>query len=95
VDLLKTGSAYYAPSASQLELVRAIVGDQHRLLPATAHLSGQYGLKDLYLGVPIVLGRKGVERVVEVDLTPAERSAFDQSAAAVGEDLDLLAKLPE
>jgi malate dehydrogenase len=95
VDLLKTGSAYYAPSASQLELVRAIVGDQHRLLPATAHLSGQYGLKDLYLGVPIVLGRKGVERVVEVDLTPAERSAFDQSAAAVREDLDLLAKLPE
>ena len=95
VDLLKTGSAYYAPSASQAELAAAVARNEHRLLPVTAHLDGQYGLKGLCLGVPVVLGRTGVERVVEVPMSGPERAAFDASAAAVRADLDLLAKLPK
>jgi malate dehydrogenase len=94
VNLLKTGSAYYAPTASQAELVRAIANDEHRLLPVSAHLDGAFGEKDVYIGVPVVLGREGVERVVEVDLTPAERSAFHASVEAVRADLAILAKQP-
>jgi malate dehydrogenase len=94
VNLLKTGSAYYAPTASQAELVHAIATDAHRLVPVAAHLAGEFGEKDVYVGVPVVLGRPGVERVVEVDLTPAERSAFAASVAAVRSDLALLAKSP-
>ncbi|MFZ0699321.1 MAG: malate dehydrogenase [Thermoplasmata archaeon] len=95
VNLLKTGSAYYAPTASQAELVRAIAHDEHRLLPVTAHLNGEFGEKGVYVGVPVVLGRTGVERVVEVDLTPAERSAFQTSVKAVREDLAILAQMPK
>jgi malate dehydrogenase len=94
VNLLKTGSAFYAPTASQAELVRAIANDEHRLLPASAHLDGAFGEKDVYIGVPVVLGRRGVERVVEVDLTPAERTAFRASVEAVRADLAILAKMP-
>ncbi len=94
VNLLKTGSAFYAPTASQAELVLAIAQDAHRLLPVAAHLNGEFGEKDVYVGVPVVLGRQGVERVVEVDLSPAERSAFAQSVAAVRSDLEILAKAP-
>ena len=94
VNLLKTGSAFYAPSASQAELVRAIADDEHRLLPVATHLAGEFGEKDVYVGAPVVLGRKGVERVVEVDLTAEEREAFRQSVAAVRSDLAILAKLP-
>jgi malate dehydrogenase len=92
VNLLKTGSAYFAPSASQAELVHAIATDAHRLLPLSAHLHGEFGEKDVCIGVPVVLGRQGVERVVEVDLTPTERAAFDASVAAVRSDLAILAK---
>ena len=92
VNLLKTGSAFYAPTASQAELVHAIATDAHRLLPAAAHLNGEFGEKDVYVGVPVVLGRQGIERVVEVDLTPAERQAFTASVAAVRSDLELLSK---
>ena len=95
VNLLKSGSAYYAPTASQAELVRAIARDEHRLLPVTAHLNGEFGEKGVYVGVPVVLGRKGVERVVEVDLTPVERSAFQTSVRAVREDLAILAQMPK
>jgi malate dehydrogenase len=95
VNLLKTGSAFYAPTASQAELVRAIALDEHRLLPVAAHLSGEFGEKNVCIGVPVVLGRQGVERVVEVDLAPAEREAFRQSVAAVRADLEILAKLPK
>ncbi len=95
VNLLKTGSAYYAPTASQAELVRAIARDQHRLLPVTAHLNGEFGEKGVYVGVPVVLGRQGVERVVEVELTPAERAAFQTSVRAVREDLAILAQMPK
>jgi malate dehydrogenase len=94
VNLLKAGSAYYAPTASQAELARAVALDEHRLLPITAALDGPYGLHDLYLGVPAQIGAGGVERVFEVQLTPAERAAFDASAAAVRSDLEVLAKLP-
>ncbi len=94
VNLLKMGSAYYAPSASQAELVRAIAHDEHRLLPVTTGLHGEYGLRDLYLGVPARIGRAGVEKVYEVELTPAERGAFDTSAAAVREDLKILSGFP-
>jgi malate dehydrogenase len=94
VELLKMGSAYYAPSAAQAELVAAVVRDEHRLVPVTAHLNGEFGLRDVCLGVPVVLGRTGVERVVEVPLSDEERLAFQASAAAVQADLEILAKLP-
>jgi malate dehydrogenase len=95
VSLLRSGSAFYAPTASQSELVRAIARDEHRLLSVSAHLDGAFGERDVCIGVPVVVGRRGVERVVEVDLTPAERAAFGQSVAAVRSDLAVLAKRPE
>lgn len=94
VNLLKTGSAYFAPTASQAELLRAVANDEHRLLPVSARLDGEFGERDVYVGVPAVLGRRGVERVVEVDLTAAERSALAASIAAVRADLAILARLP-
>ncbi len=93
VELLKMGSAFYAPSASQAELVAAIVRDERRLLPVTAHLDGEFGLKGVCVGVPVVLGREGVVKVVEVPLAPVERAAFDASVAAVRADLAILAQL--
>lgn len=94
VNLLKTGSAFYAPSASQAELARAVARDEKRVLPVTAHLHGEYGLSDVCFGVPALLGRGGVEKVLEVDLSPSERAAFDASAAAVREDLQVLSAMP-
>ncbi|MGP8072796.1 MAG: malate dehydrogenase [Thermoplasmata archaeon] len=94
VNLLKSGSAFYAPTAAQAELVQAIARDEHRLLSASAHLNGEFGEKDVYIGVPVILGRNGVERVVEVELSPAERAAFAASIAAVRSDLQILATLP-
>jgi malate dehydrogenase len=94
VNLLKSGSAFYAPTASQAELVLAIARDAHRLLPVAAQLHGEFGEKDVCIGVPVILGRQGVERVVEVDLTAAERTAFAASVAAVRSDLAILAKTP-
>ena len=80
---LKTGSAYYAPSAGAVQMAEAIVLDKKRLLPCSAWLQGEYGLRDVYCGVPVLLGRKGVERIVEVALTEAERKALHESAEAV------------
>lgn len=94
VNLLKSGSAFYAPTASQAELVGAIATDAHRLVPVAAHLHGEFGENDVCIGVPVVLGRQGVERVVEVDLTAAERAAFAASVAAVRSDLAILATAP-
>jgi malate dehydrogenase len=94
VNLLKTGSAFYAPTASQAELVHAIATDAHRLLPVSAHLNGEFGEKDVYVGVPVVLGRMGIERIVEVDLTTEERAAFAASVQAVRSDLALLSTGP-
>jgi malate dehydrogenase len=80
---LKTGSAYYAPSASAVQMVEAIVLDRKRLLPCSAWLEGEFGLKDVYCGVPCVLGRNGLERIVDIVLTDDERAALHKSAEAV------------
>ncbi|HEV8473385.1 MAG TPA: malate dehydrogenase [Methylomirabilota bacterium] len=90
VALLKTGSAYYAPAASAVEMVEAILKDKKKILPCAAYLDGQYGVKGLYVGVPVKLGRAGVEQVIEITLTPEEQAAFDKSAAAVRELVDKL-----
>ncbi len=83
VGLLKSGSAYYAPAASAVSMAEAYLKDKKRVLPCAAHLSGQYGVKDLYVGVPTVIGGKGVERVIEVDLNKGERKMFDKSVGSV------------
>ena len=91
VALLKTGSAYYAPAASVVEMVEAILRDRRRILPCAAYLQGEYGITGLYMGVPIVLGNGGMEKVIEISLTDDERAAFNRSAEAVRE---LITKLP-
>jgi malate dehydrogenase len=83
VNLLKTGSAFYAPAASAVAMAESYLLDKKRVMPCAAHLSGQYGVKDMYVGVPVVIGGKGVERIVEIDLNGAEREAFEKSAASV------------
>jgi len=90
VNLLKTGSAYYAPAASVVEMATSILRDQKRLLPCAAWLTGQYGQKDIYLGVPCVLGRKGVEKIVELKLSDADLASLKKSADAIRKDLALL-----
>jgi malate dehydrogenase len=90
VGLLKSGSAYYAPAASAVEMVEAILKDKKKILPCAAYLDGQYGVKGLYVGVPVKLGRAGVEQVIEITLTPDEQAAFQKSAAAVRELVDKL-----
>jgi malate dehydrogenase len=82
VNLLKT-SAWYAPSAAVVEMVDSVLRDKKKILPCAAYLQGEYGMTDVYLGVPVVLGRKGVERIVEIKLTAEEKAALDKSAAAV------------
>ncbi|TCT05852.1 malate dehydrogenase (NAD) [Tepidamorphus gemmatus] len=83
VGLLKTGSAYYAPAASAIAMAESYLKDKKRVLPCAAYLKGEYGVNDLYVGVPVVIGAKGVERVVEIELNRSERSAFDKSVEAV------------
>ena len=83
VNLLKTGSAFYAPSAAVTNMVEAVIKDTKRILPVCAYLNGEYGKKDIYLGVPVILGSKGVEKIVELELTGEEREALDRSAQAV------------
>jgi malate dehydrogenase len=90
VNLLKTGSAYFAPGASNAEMVEAVLGDQKRVLPVVAHLSGEYGEKDIYVGVPALIGKGGVEKVFEIDLTPEEAAAFHNSVEAVRGPLSML-----
>ena len=94
VALLKTGSAYYAPSAASAEMVDAILLDQKRLLPCAALLEGEYGIDGIYMGVPVILGAGGVERVVELDLTADEKALLDKSADAVRELVDVMANAP-
>jgi malate dehydrogenase len=83
VNYLKTGSAYYAPSAAAVEMVEAIVKDKQRILPCAAYLKGEYGLHDTYIGVPVRLGKRGIEEVVEVTLTAEEKTALAKSADEV------------
>lgn len=93
VNLLKTGSAFYAPAASAIAMAESYLLDKKRVLPCAAWLNGEYGIKDLYVGVPVVLGSKGVERIVEIDLTSAERDAFEKSAASVQTLVDACTKI--
>ncbi len=83
INLLKTGSAYYAPAASAITMAESFLRDKKRVLPCAAYLKGEYGVRDRYIGVPVVLGAKGVERIIEVDLTKGERQMFNNSVAAV------------
>jgi malate dehydrogenase len=93
VNLLKTGSAFYAPASSAIAMAESFLKDKKRVLPCAAWLNGEYGVKDMYVGVPVVIGQKGVERVVEIDLTSAEREMFDKSAAAVTQLVDACKKI--
>jgi malate dehydrogenase len=85
VNLLKTGSAFYAPAASAIEMAASYLRDKRRVLPCAAWLTGQYGVKDLYVGVPTVIGAKGVEKIVEISLNADEKAMFDKSVNAVKE----------
>ncbi len=93
VNLLKSGSAYYAPAASAVAMAETYLRDKKRVLPAAAHLNGEYGVRDLYVGVPVVIGAKGVERVVEIELNSAEREMFDKSVTAVQTLVDACRKI--
>ena len=90
VKLLKTGSAYYAPSAGAVQMVEAIVRDQKRILPCSAWLEGEYGMTGLFLGVPVKLGRNGIEQIIEVSLTVDEQAALAKSAEAVREPMSVV-----
>jgi malate dehydrogenase len=87
VSLLKTGSAFYAPSIAVTQMVEAILKDKHLIVPAAAYLTGEYGLKDIYFGVPVQLGRSGVEKIIEYELTSAELAALQSSAQGVAENI--------
>lgn len=90
VELLGDGSAYYAPAASLTVMAEAILKDQRRVLPSIAYLEGEYGYKDIYLGVPTILGGKGIEEIIELDLTEEEKTALDRSAQSVKNVLNIL-----
>jgi malate dehydrogenase len=93
VGLLKTGSAFYAPASSAIAMTEAYLRDKKRVLPAAAWLDGQYGVKDLYVGVPVVIGAGGVERIVEITLDREEKAAFDKSVTAVRELVGVVKKM--
>jgi malate dehydrogenase len=93
VNLLKTGSAYYAPSAAVAQMTEAILKDRNLVVPCSAYMDGEYGLRDFFFGVPVVLNRGGVSRIVEYKLTAEERAQFDKSAAAVKDTHEALKKL--
>ncbi|WP_027356446.1 malate dehydrogenase [Desulfofundulus thermocisternus] len=93
VNYLKTGSAYYAPSASVIQMVEAVLKDKKRILPVAAYLQGEYGYRDIYLGVPAIIGGSGVEKVLEIELTPEEKAALDKSANSVRRLMEVLPQL--
>jgi malate dehydrogenase len=95
VGLLKTGSAYYAPSAAVAQMVEAILKNKKLIVPAAAFMQGEYGLKDIFFGVPVQLGRNGIEKIIEYDLDGEEKAALLNSAAAVQETTEALVKLVE
>jgi malate dehydrogenase len=90
VGLLKTGSAYYAPSAATVEMVEAIFKDKKKILPCAAYLEGEYGIRGSYVGVPVKLGKNGVEEIIQIKLTPEENAALKKSANAVKELVDII-----
>jgi malate dehydrogenase len=83
VNLLKTGSAYYAPSSATVQMVESVVKDKKRILPCAVYVDGEYGLKNLYVGLPAKIGRNGVEKIIEIELTDEEMSALHKSSADV------------
>jgi malate dehydrogenase len=83
VALLKTGSAFYSPAASAIQMAEAYLFDQRRVLAAAAHLNGEYGVEGLYIGVPVIIGKKGIEKVVEIELSDAEKTALQKSVESV------------
>lgn len=85
VGLLKTGSAYYAPAAATIQMVEAVLLDRKRILPCAAYLEGEYGVNDIFMGVPVKLGSKGIEQIIEIELTTEERTMFERSASSVRE----------
>ena len=93
VNLLKTGSAFYAPASSAIAMAESYIRDKRRVLPCAAHLNGEYGVKGMYVGVPVVIGAKGVERIVEIDLNAAERQMFAKSVASVRSLIDACTKI--
>jgi len=90
VNLLKTGSAYYAPSAAVVEMVQAILKDKKKILPCAAYLEGEYGVRGLFVGVPVKLGARGIEQIIEIKLTPEEKAALDKAVATVRELVGVL-----
>ena len=90
VNLLKTGSAYYAPSAAVVEMAEAILKDKKKILPCAAYLTGEYSIKGLFVGVPVKLGAKGIEEIIQIKLTPEENAALQKSAASVRELVSVL-----
>ncbi len=95
VSLLKTGSAYYAPAVAVTQMVEAILKDKHLIIPASAYMQGEYGLKDMFFGVPVQLGHKGVEKVIEYQLDETEKEAMQKSAEAVRQTTEALRTLVE
>ncbi|MYD36693.1 MAG: malate dehydrogenase [Dehalococcoidia bacterium] len=93
VSLLKTGSAYYAPSAAVLQMVDSILLDKRRIVPAAAYLEGEYGVNGVFIGVPVILGANGVEKVIELELTDEEQAGFQKSVDAVNELVEAMANL--
>jgi malate dehydrogenase len=93
VNLLKTGSAFYAPAASAIAMAESYLKDKKRVLPCAAYLNGEYGVRDMYIGVPVVIGAKGVERIVQIDLSKSERSMLDKSIASVQGLIDACKKI--
>jgi len=93
VSLLKTGSAFYAPASGAVEMAEAILKDKKKILPCAVYLTGEYGINDLFIGVPVKLGREGIEEIIEIDLTSEEKSALMHSASAVRELVDVLKRL--
>jgi malate dehydrogenase len=90
VNLLKMGSAFYAPSAAVVEMIDAIFNDRKKILPCAAYLEGEYGINGLFVGVPVKLGARGIEQIIEIKLTPEEQAALQKSAAAVKELVDVI-----
>jgi malate dehydrogenase len=90
VKYLKTGSAYYAPAASTVEIVESILKDKKKVLPCAAYLEGEYGISELFVGVPVKLGKEGIEKIYEIKLEGAEQGALKKSADAVQELIDVI-----
>ncbi len=93
INLLKTGSAFYAPASAAIAMAESYLKDKKRVLPCAAYLNGEYGVKNLYVGVPVVIGAKGVERIVEIELGAAEKKMFQSSVSAVRELMRQMAKI--